>query len=195
MAILVYSDLTKQVQLEEATSFISSGSDTRFTALHSVEEVYYNFFRTRDFSLSENTVFFHTAPPKDTVVTLLPKNCLTAHLQANVVSNTVVSLVIDSDVDFTVINLNSASEELGGLLLSTDGVSFSPCISLTAGNNIVIYLKAEVVTPYDIIKNIPHNKLVFIESTTPINSNGKVTISFSPLAGETGGVEIYELLI
>ena len=195
MAIALYKDALKTTLIGELDFFTGNGVTSRYMTTYPTVAVYIDDIKTAKFRTVDGLVIFDTPPPANSTVVLVPANCLAFQLLSDSAGDTVESLWIDTDQDVYLLSENVATQDVGELLFSTDNVSFFPSIEVLTGTDIQIYVKASLAAPLNEVKTIARDRIVVVSSSTPIDSNGNITVNFTVGGGKYGGVEIHEELV
>lgn len=195
MAIALYLDQAKTTLLGEVDFFIGDNVTFQYITPYTVAAAYIDNVKTTKFRVVDGLIVFDTPPKANTTVTLIPANSLAFRLLSNAAGNVVESIWMDTSQDIYLLSENVSSEDLGELLFSTDNISFYSCIQVLTGTDIRVYVKASLAAPLNEVKTIADNRIVVVDSSTPLDSNGNITVSFTVGGGKYGGVEIHEELI
>jgi hypothetical protein len=193
MAIALYKDALKTILLDQIEFFTGDGTTKRYMATYGVVSVYIDDVKTTKFRTIDGLIVFDTPPPAASTVVLVPNNCLSFQLPSDQAGNTVESLWMDTDQDVYLLSVDT--EDLGELVFSTDNISFFSSIQVLTGTDIQIYVKASLAAPLNEVKTIARDRIVVVSSSTPIDSNGNMTVNFTVGGGKYGGVEIHEELV
>ena len=195
MAIAIYKDIGKLTLLEEVDYFTGDGETLRYITTYPVVAVYIDGVKHTRFTVTDGFITFD-APPKDnTTVVMVPENCLSFFLMSDSAGETVETIYIDTTLDFYLLSENVITEDIGELLFSLDNISFTASVKVLIGTDIPVYVKASLAAPLNEVKTLAENRIIAVDSSTPIDSNGNMTVSFTVGGGKYGGVEIHEILI
>lgn len=195
MAIALYKDVGKTILLDEVEFFTGDGETTRFMATYPAVAVYVDNVRTTRYSTIDGQVSFNVPPEANANIVVVPENALSFQLPSDAIGDTVESLWMDTDQDVYLLSEDVSTEDIGELLFSTDNVNFYASIQVLTGTDIQIYVKASLAAPLNEVKTFASNRIVVVDSSTPIDSDGNITVNFTVGGGKYGGVEIHEELI
>lgn len=195
MAIALYKDAAKTILLDEIQFFTGDGLTTKFMATYPVKAVYVDDIKTNRYSTIDGRVTFDSPPAANATIVFVPENALSMQLMSDAIGSVTESLWIDTTQDIYLLSEDVSTEDLGELLFSTDNISFFASIQVLTGTDIQIYVKASLAAPLNEVKTFAKNRIVVVDSSTPIDSNGNITVNFTVGGGKYGGVEIHEELI
>ena len=196
---LITTNLTaineKLTLLEEIDYFTGDGQTQKYLTPYKVATVYIDGVKTTRFTTTDGFITLAVPPKDNTTVVLVPENCLSFFLLSDSAGETVEIIYVDTTLDFYLLSENVITEDIGGLLFSLDNVSFTPSVKVLIGTDIPVYVKASLAAPLNEVKTLAENRIIAVDSSTPIDSNGNITVSFTVGGGKYGGVEIHEILI
>jgi len=195
MAIAIYKDVTKLVLLEEVDYFTGDGFTQRYITPYTVAAIYIDGIKTTRFTVTDGFTTLNVPPRDGTTVILVPENCLSFSLLSNSAGETVETVYVDTTLDFYLLSENVITEGIGELLFSLDNISFTPSVKVLIGTDIPVYVKAILAAPLNEVKTLAENRIIAVDSSTPVDSSGNMTVSFTVAGGKYGGVEIHEILI
>lgn len=195
MSVTAYKDQAKTIQLQETSYFLGDGTTSKFMALHDVAAVYIDNVKTTGFRKVDNYVIFDSPPVSNALIILVPTSSLDLFLPNDQIADIIESIYIDSDEDAYILSEDVTTGEVGSLLFSLDNIAFVACLEVSLGVSIRVYIKASSTDTAGDIKTLASSRIVVVDSSTPLDTNGNITISFSVPGGSFGGVEIYEELM
>lgn len=195
MAIALYKDAGKTTLVDEIEVFTGDGETTRFMATYAAVAAYIDDVKTTKFSTIDGLIIFDTPPAAASTIVVVPENVLSFQLPSDSAGDTTESLWIDTTQDIYLLSEDVTDSTLGDLVFSTDNLTFYPSIQVLTGTDVQIYVKASLAAPLNEVKTISKDRIIVVDSSTPIDSNGNITISFTVPGGKYGGVEIHEELV
>ena len=194
MAIALYKDALKTTLVDEVEFFTGDGETTRFRTTYAPVAAYVDDIKTTKFRVIDSLIIFDFAPAVNSTIVVVPVNVLAFQLLSDSAGEVVESIWMDTDQNVYLLSEDVATTDIGDLLFSTDNISFFPSIEVLIGTDIQIYVKAALAAPLNEVKTLARNRIVVVSSSTPIDSNGNITIDFTVGGGKYGGVEIHEEL-
>ncbi len=194
MSVNVYKDLAKTVELQASSHFVGDGVTRRFFCAAVPKEAYIDGIKTVDYTVADKSVRFNLIPAAGVNIAVLPENSLDFYILGDASGSDTVSIYVDTTTDVYMLSHDTESNDVGELLFSLNNVDYYPCIELTTGTSIQVYVKATLAAAINKLATLVHTTLVVVDTTTPLNSSGYITVDFSVPGGSIGGVEVYENL-
>ena len=195
MSATAYKDVAKLQPLGGASYFTSDGGTVKFSVSHDIAAVFIDGVKTIYYRTVDNFLILNRPPIVGALVVCVSLASLNFYLMSDAIGQTTEAIWVDATTDVYILSEDMSNNEVGELLFSLDDITYVSCLGLTLGNDIQVYVKALLAAPLNEIKTIVNSRIVIVESSTPLDTDGNLTVSFTVPGGDLGGVEIYEELM